>query len=240
MSPGARPDRFRPTPLTRLQARLGRRLLILVGRGLFRFRFEFAGLDLVPPSEPLIVAAAPYRSWIDPFLVIIALPPAPRPYFLAAAEGMYRSRWKRAVLWLMGGVVPVWSERPLNRESLETSLAILDGGNRLGIFPEGWGQTLQSATELQPIKRGVAFLSERTGCRVLPVGLAGTQELWRGKTLRLRVGPPLESLPADVPRPAEQLYADRIGEAIRAVLPPPPPDPATGKKPWPWLTRLLA
>jgi 1-acyl-sn-glycerol-3-phosphate acyltransferase len=239
MSPGARPDRFRPTPLARLQARLGRRLLLLLGRGLFRFRFEFAGLDLVPPGEPLIVAAAPHRGWIDPFLIIMALPPAPRPYFLGSAEAMFNRRWKCAILWLMGGVVPVSTVGQLNRESIETSLAILAAGNRLGIFPEGRGQFSQPPREIQPVKRGVAFLAERSRCRILPVGLAGTQELWRGKTLRLRIGPPLPALPPDASRAEQQLAIDRLVAALADAMPPSPPEPLDGKKPWNWLSKLL-
>jgi 1-acyl-sn-glycerol-3-phosphate acyltransferase len=222
-----------------LQARLGRRLVLGIGRTLFRLRLEFEGLEQVPGDEPLIVAAGPHRNWIDSFLIIMALPPTPRVSFIGSAEGMFDAWWKRAFLSLMGGVVPVSSRGQLNREALETSLAILAGGNRLGIFPEGWDQTGASPTEVQPLKRGVAFLSARSGCRVLPVGLAGTQELWRGKTLRLRIGPPLAVLAAGTNRSEEQAYADRVRDAISAVLPPLPPEPVDGNKPWSWLTRFL-
>jgi 1-acyl-sn-glycerol-3-phosphate acyltransferase len=56
------------------QARLTRWLLFVLGCGLFRLRFEFEGLEQVPPGEALIVAAAPHRNWIDPFLIVMALP----------------------------------------------------------------------------------------------------------------------------------------------------------------------
>jgi 1-acyl-sn-glycerol-3-phosphate acyltransferase len=45
-----------------LQARIVRRLILLVGKGLFRFKIEVEGLEPVPRGEPLIVAAAPHRS----------------------------------------------------------------------------------------------------------------------------------------------------------------------------------
>jgi hypothetical protein len=82
-------------------------------------------------------------------------------------------------------------------------------------------------------------LAERSQRRVLPVGLAGTQELWRGKTLRLRIGAPLDPPPLGAPRAEEQAFADRLTAALVAVLPPLPLGSANGKKPWPWLTRLL-
>jgi hypothetical protein len=118
-------------------------------------------------------------------------------------------------------------------------LQILAAGNSLGLLPEGWGQEAKPPTEIQPIRRGVAFLSEHSGCRVLPVGLAGTQELWRGKTLRLQVGAPLAALSPRATRAEQNAYVTELELALRSVLPPLPPEPANGHKPWPWLTRLL-
>lgn len=225
--------------LSRLQGRVSRWLLVRLGRQLFGLKFEFRGRELVPPGEPLIVAAAPHRNWIDPFLVIIALPPEPRVYFLGSAEGMFNTWWKRAVLAAVGGVVPVSTEGQLNRQGLTTSLEILAAGKSLGLMPEGWGQEAGPPTEIRPIKRGVAFLAERSRRRVLPVGLAGTQELWRGKRLRLRIGPPLDPPPADAPRAEEIAFAELLTRALRDVLPPPPPEPSDGRKPWGWMTKLL-
>lgn len=231
--------RMRPTLLSRLQARLGRRLIQLIGQGLFGFRFELAGLEHVPPGEPVIVAAAPHRNWIDPFLIISALPASPRVAYLGSAEAMFNRRWKRVILGLMGGVVPVSSLGQLNREGLEVSLAILAGGNSLGLFPEGWGRFGDDPRQISELKRGVAFLSQRSGRRVLPVGLAGTQQLWRGKTLVLHVGPPLKALAPAAGRAEQVAYTEQIRAAIVAVAPPPPVEPAGNPRVWQWLTRLL-
>jgi 1-acyl-sn-glycerol-3-phosphate acyltransferase len=224
---------------SRIQARLARRLLLVLGRGLFRLHFQFRGLENVPSGEPLIVAAAPHRNWIDPFLIVLALPPQPRIYFLGSAEGMFDTWWKRAVLAALGGVVPVSTAGQLNRQALDLSLEILAADYRLGLMPEGWGQEARPATEIQPIRRGVAFLSEHSGRRVLPVGLAGTQELWRGKTLHLQVGPPLPALAAGATRAQQNAYAAELEQSLCRILPPQPPEPEDGRKPWPWLTRLL-
>jgi 1-acyl-sn-glycerol-3-phosphate acyltransferase len=196
-------------------------------------------VEHLPLGEPLIVAAAPHRSWVDAFLLIMALPPLPRLYFLAVAENTLNRWWKRLVLRLAGGMAPVSMGGGFNREGLEISLAILEGGNRLGIFPEGWDSTTASPTEVEPLKRGVAFLSEHSGRRVLPVGLAGSQELWRGKTLRVRVAPPLERLRPGADREEELAYVNRLCQVLQAALPPLPPEPVDGKKPWRWLTRML-
>ncbi len=242
-SAGARaaesPCRFRATARSRWQARIGRRAALFLARVVFRFRLDFAGLDHIPPGEPLIVAAAPHRCWIDAFLVMMALPPYPRLSFLGSAEGMFNTWWKRAVLWLFGGVVPVSTKGLLNREGLETSLEILAADNRLGIFPEGWEHLSGPPGEVEPVKRGVAFLSQRSGRRVLPVGIAGTQLLWRGKTLRLRVGAPIDALASDADRTEAQAYADRLRGTLTGLLPALPPDAAPADRQWTWLTQML-
>ncbi len=237
----ARPSRrvLNPTTISRIQARVGRRLLRFIGQTLLGFKFQIEGLEHVPAGEPMIVAGGPHRGWIDSFLIIIALPPSPRINYLGSAQAMFNRRWKRIILNLMGGVVPVSSVGQLNREGLETSLAILDGGNSLGLFPEGWGHHHDDPLTVSEFKRGVAFLSQRSGRRVLPVGLTGTQQLWRGKTLCLRVGPPLDALDPAAGKAEQQAYVDKLRAAIQAAMLPPPTEPAGDPRRWQWLTSLL-
>ena len=230
-------ERFRPTLWSALQARRIKLWLTLVGKGLLRFNIEVEGLQLVPRGEPLIVAAAPHRNWIDPFLILQALPPLPRTYFLAAADTIGNRWWKRKLIQLAGGMVPVATRGHLNREGLELALGILEGGNRVGIFPEGWAA--KPDPEIMPLKRGVAFLSQRSGRRVLPVALAGTTDLWRGKTLRVRIAPPLAALPPEADRHEEQAYVDALRTVLQEAVPPQPEEPLDGRKPWRWLTQAL-
>src|SRR5215216_5060859 len=230
-------ERFRPTLWSALQARRIKLWLTLVGKGLLRFNIEVEGLEHVPRGEPLIVAAAPHRNWIDPFLILQVLPPLPRTYFLAAADTPSNRWWKRILIDLAGGMVPVSSKGQFNRDGLELSLAILEAENRVGIFPEGWGSKPDS--EIMPLKRGVAFISQHSGCRVLPVALAGTTDLWRGKTLRIRIAPPLDALAPGANRHEEQVFVDDLRAVLQDAVPPQPPEPPDGKKPWRWLTRAL-
>ena len=232
-----RADPFRPTLWSALQARRIKVWLTLVGKGLFRLRIEVEGLENVPPGEPVIVAGAPHRSWIDPFLILMILPPLPRTYFLAAIGTTGDRRWKRIAMHLAGGMVPVETRGSLNRDGLELALDILKQGNRIGIFPEGWGD--KPDPEVMPLKRGVAFISEHSGRRVLPVALAGTTELWRGKTLRVRIAPSLDALPPEADRNEEQMFVDHLRVVLEAARPAEPPDPADGKKPWRWMTKML-
>jgi 1-acyl-sn-glycerol-3-phosphate acyltransferase len=230
---------MKPSIVSQIQARVGRRLLRFVGQTLFGFKFQIEGLEHVPAGEPVIVAGGPHRGWIDSFLIIIALPTSPRINYLGSAQAMFNRRWKRAILNLMGGVVPVSSLGQLNREGLETSLAILNGGNSLGLFPEGWGHHDDDPLTVSEFKRGVAFLSQRSGRRVLPVGLTGANQLWRGKTLCLRVGSPLDALDPTAGKAEQQAFVHRLREAIQEAMLPPPTEPTGNSRAWQWLTKLL-
>jgi 1-acyl-sn-glycerol-3-phosphate acyltransferase len=230
-------ERFRPTLWSALQARRITLWLTLIGKWLLRFNIEVEGLELVPRGESLVIAAAPHRSWIDPFLILQILPPLPRTYFLAAAGTTGNRWWKRILIDLAGGMVPVATKGQLNRDGLQLALAILLRGNRVGIFPEGWGP--KPDPEILPLKRGVAFISQHSGCRVLPVALAGTSNLWRGKTLRVRIASPLDALPPGANRHDEQAYVESLRAVLHNMLPPEPAEPPDGKKPWPWLTRAF-
>jgi 1-acyl-sn-glycerol-3-phosphate acyltransferase len=235
----ADPRAFEPTRLSRLQGWLGRAAVLAIARWLLQLRIEARGLQHVPPGEPVIVAAGPHRSWIDAFVLLMALPPEPRLWFLGSADALFRSWRRRAALRLAGGVVPVDVRGGLNRAALETCVAILVAGNRLAVFPEGWDHMDAAPDALEPFKRGVAFLSQQSGRRVIPAGLAGTQEVWRGKTLRVEFGPPLPALPPGAGRASVAAWAAELQAAVAAILPPLPPEPVDERKRWRWLNGLL-
>jgi 1-acyl-sn-glycerol-3-phosphate acyltransferase len=225
--------------LDRLRATVAHRVVWVLGAGVFRFRIEIAGRERIPPGEPLIVAGAPHRNWIDGFLLLMALPPEPRVIFLGSEGGLFNTWWKRAVLAAIGGFEPVSATSALNRAALDGAVAVLARGDRLGIFPEGWDNLDAPPDTLPPLRRGAAYIARESGRRVLPVALAGAKPLWRGKTLRVRIGDPIVPPPPDADRPTQQAWTDALRGALQALIPPQPPEPADGRKPWPWLTTLL-
>jgi 1-acyl-sn-glycerol-3-phosphate acyltransferase len=223
---------------THLRAHVVTRGVHFIGSRIFGFRFEVSGLEHVPPGEPLIVAGGPHRNWVDGFLLIIALPPEPRVTFLAS-ENAFSTWWRRLVLWLTGGVEQVSTTSALNREALTGALRVLDRGDRLGIFPEGWHHLDDSPREIGELRRGIAFIAQQSGRRVLPVGLAGAKPLWRGKTLRVRIGPPMPPPPATARREEQQAWSDELRAVLQRLLPPEPPQIPVAERNWTWLTTWL-
>ena len=56
--------------------------------GVFRFRIRAEGADHLPSGGYLLVAAA-HRGWMDPFVVIHALPLEPRAWFLGSGPSTF-------------------------------------------------------------------------------------------------------------------------------------------------------
>ena len=207
-----------------LRFRAARALLRLLLGTVFRVRAE--GLDRLPPGP--YVLASNHLSWVDPFLLLGWLPASPRVHFLGRRAAIYNRRWKRWLLAFMGGIIPVDSG-----EIRHLSVAVrgvLRHGGVAAIFPEGAVGTTEG--ELQPLRRGVAHFAGDSSVPVVGVGIAGTRELWRGKSIVLRIGATVQ--------PTGSLDRDMaaIEGALRAALPPYPESPGA-RRPWPWLTTLL-
>jgi len=207
-----------------LRFRLARFLLRLILGSLFRVWLE--GADRLPGSGPYLLACN-HLSWVDPFLLLAWLPASPRIHFLGRRTAIYNRTWKRWLLQFMGGVIPVESA---DVEHLSRAVGgALDRGGVVAIFPEG--RTGPAEGRLQDLRHGVAHFAARNRAPVVPAGLAGTLELWRGKSLCIRVAEPLR-LRGDV---GSDMAA--LERAMREALPPyEDPD---GARPWPWLTTLL-
>jgi 1-acyl-sn-glycerol-3-phosphate acyltransferase len=207
-----------------LRFRLARQLLRLILGSLFRV--ELRGREGLP-SRGACVLACNHLSWVDPFLLLAWLPPSPRVHFLGRRSAIYNRTWKRWVLQLMGGVIPVESG---DVDHLSQAVGgVLGRGGVVAIFPEG--RTGPAEGGLQALRHGVAHFAARNGVPVVALGLAGTLELWRGKRIVLQVGRTVE-LAGDMGGDMAE-----IERALQEALPR-YTDPA-GKKPWAWLTTLL-
>lgn len=220
------------------QARFSRFGVLVIARLLFGFRIQVNGRAHIPPGEPMIVAGGPHRNWVDGFLLMIALPATPRLTFLAS-ENVSDRLWKRVVVFIAGGFEAVSFTSAVNREALTAAQEVLARGDRLGIFPEGWDHLEGPLREIGSFRRGVAFIAQQSGRQVLPVAIAGAKPLWRGKTLRVRIGAPLTPPPPDADRAAQQAWSDALRVTLQNLIPPEPPEIPMAQRRWPWLTDLF-
>jgi 1-acyl-sn-glycerol-3-phosphate acyltransferase len=212
---------MRPT----LRFRFARRLLRAVLGGLFQV--EVRGMGELPHGPHIL--ACNHLSWVDPFIVLAYLPPSPRIHYLGRRSAVFNRALKRWILRFIGGVIPVEAGHgELPAVSAEIG-RLFEQGGVLGVFPEG--RLGEREGQLQDLRRGVLQFAHEAGVPVVPVGLAGTHELWLRRPIRVQVGPAL-GLDAD-----SSGDLAKVAQAMLANLPS--LEDGQGPRRWRWLTNLL-
>lgn len=206
------------------------RLLVrFVCFGLFRFRIATSGHEHVPAGGYLLVAGA-HRGWMDPFVVMHALPVEPRAWILGSGPSTFTAPWREWLARRVGGLLPVWRGGVGIDQHVASARAVLANGAVFVQMPEG---TVSGPPgRLGPMRTGWAIIAQRTDAPILPMAIAGTEELYLGRRLASHVLPPtsvreLAGLVADAPLPdpgtrAEldlaRVMTDRLAERLGPVV----------------------
>ena len=208
------------------------RLLRLVGRfilfGLFRFRIATSGQERLPRDGGYLVIGAAHRGWMDPFLVIHALPLEPRAWFLGSAPSTFTTRWREVLIHRLGGLLPVWRGGLGVEQHVEAARAVTRNGAVFAQMPEG--TVSGPAGRIGPFRNGAALIALRTGAPIVPLAMAGTEELYLGRRMASEVLEPTSArallgdtwdgtLPPEGSREELEL-ARRLTSQFEAVLGP--------------------
>lgn len=131
-------------------------------------RWRATGHRHVPESGGVLLVAN-HLSYLDVFFLGI---PLRRPLNYVARSTLF--------LPVLGPLIRSVGGFPIQREGIGVSgmketLGRLRAGGIVTLFPEG---TRSADGELAPLKSGIALLVRRAGVPVVPVGLAGTFEVW--------------------------------------------------------------
>ncbi len=208
------------------------RLVRLVARavlfGALRFKVETSGREHLPAGGYLLVGAA-HRGWMDPFVVLHALPTEPRAWFLGSGPSTFTSRWREALIHRIGGLLPVWRGGVGVDQHVAAARAVVANGGVFTQMPEG---TVSGPPgRLGPFRTGWALIALRVDAPIVPFAMAGTEELYIGKRMRSRILQPTSvsallgaawdgRFPAEGSR-AELELARRLSESLQAILGPP-------------------
>jgi 1-acyl-sn-glycerol-3-phosphate acyltransferase len=172
--------------------------------GVFRLRVATCGQELLPKGGYLLIGAA-HRGWMDPFLVMHALPAEPRAWFLGSGPSTFTARWREVLIRRLGGLLPVWRGGVGIDAHVASARAVIANGGVFAQMPEG--TVSGPAGRLLPFRPGAALIALRTGAPIVPLAMAGTEELYIGRRMASRVLAPTS---------ARKL----LGEQWDGVLPP--------------------
>lgn len=154
--------------------------------GLLRFKVATSGREHLPAGGYFIVGAA-HRGWMDPFLVIHALPVEPRVWFLGSGPSTFTSRWREWLVHRLGGLLPVWRGGVGVEQHVASARAVTGNGAVFAQMPEG--TVSGPAGRIGPFRVGWALIALRTGAPIVPFAMAGTEELYVGKRMASRILP---------------------------------------------------
>ena len=167
-----------------------------------------------------IAAVVPHRTWVDPFVPWILLPERPRFAFFGDARTMARSPLRRFLVRRLGGVIPIPARPDPGTVDLHLAAAreVLDAGAVFMLMPEV-GKPSRIG-ELRRIGGGLAYIALRNEAPIVPLVLGGNHQLFLGRTIILRVLPPLDprelaALPPGEPLPSPGSSGER--RATRAL-----------------------
>jgi 1-acyl-sn-glycerol-3-phosphate acyltransferase len=264
MSASGRPDvtagdigRFLE-PLARRSPRQGwleRGLRGLIGAGcrLVDWQLEVEGLSHLPrgpgrrPGAGCVVAPAPHRAWVEPFLLAWAWPAdAARLVWLADGRTVTRSWWRKRLLPRVG-IIPIARQTGGPQAYAELAARVLQAGAALVVFPEVGRASEPDRT--RRISAGFAYLARYAGAPVIPVVIGGTHRIARGSRYSLQVLPPLDAGPPDPhafgPEARERAWAlrEQYSQDVNASLPEHTARAdrrAPEQERWSWLARLFS
>jgi 1-acyl-sn-glycerol-3-phosphate acyltransferase len=145
---------------------------IVAGIPRLLWRVRIVGAENIPKGGGFILAPS-HRSMMDiPFVATVT---HRRIRFMGKAS-LFRLPVIGTLFSWLGGF-PV-ARDGTDRKAVRQSVAMLRDGEVLCVYPEG---TRQNGPKIQPLQPGAAYLSLRSGVPIIPLGMAGTEEVLRSR-----------------------------------------------------------
>ena len=160
-------------------------------------RIEIIGRENLPESG-IFVLAPVHRSNIDFALASLV---TPRRMRYMGKDSIWKIKFLNP-LWDALGAFPV-HRGAADREALRTSIAVLESGQALVMFPEG---TRQTGPVVQALFDGTAYVAAKTQVPIVPVGIGGSERA--------------------MPKGAKFIHPSKIVVVIGEPLDPPAPSDA--------------
>jgi 1-acyl-sn-glycerol-3-phosphate acyltransferase len=134
------------------------------------FRTRYEGRENLPAQGGYVLAPS-HRSMMD---IPLAAWLSPRPLRFMGKASLFRVPVLGSLFKTLGGFEV--QRDGSDRKALRDSIAMLQAGEVLLVYPEG---TRQNGPKIEPLQPGAAYLALRAGVPIVPVGMAGTEEILR-------------------------------------------------------------
>lgn len=190
----------------------------IIGKGWFRI--TITGQENVPTRGAFIVSPI-HRSNLD--TPVMALVTKRRVRFMGK-ESLWKSRFGAWYFTNLGGF-PV-DRGTADRGAIKATLAVIDRGEPVVMFPEG---TRQFGPKVCEMFDGPAYIASRAQIPIVPVGLGGTERALgkgarfpRPTKITMVIGQPIMPEPPNesgrVPRREVRELTERLGDAIQELF----------------------
>jgi 1-acyl-sn-glycerol-3-phosphate acyltransferase len=184
------------------------------------WRVKIVGLEHVPTAGGVILAPS-HRSMTDiPFAALVT---KRRIRFMGKSSLFGVPVLGTLFKWLGG--IPVERDGT-DRKAVRESMAMLANGEVLCVYPEG---TRKRGPKIQPLQPGAAYFALRSGAPIIPIGIAGAEEILRTSDdpfprfgrVTMVIGPPLvpeARASGVVPRERVDALTSLLSDALQATL----------------------
>ena len=144
------------------------RLIVFVVCRIY-LRLRIVDAHKIPKSGTFILAPS-HRSTLD---IPVAAATTRRRMMYMGKDSMWKIKPIGVLLTALGSF-PV-TRGSADLEALKRCIAVLERGDPLVLFPEG---TRHHGRVIEPLFDGAAFIAYKTGVPIIPVGIAGSEEIW--------------------------------------------------------------
>jgi 1-acyl-sn-glycerol-3-phosphate acyltransferase len=184
------------------------------------YRVRVEGREKLPASGGYVLAPS-HRSMMDiPFAAWVS----ERPLRYMGKASLFKIPVLGAAFRTLGGFAV--ARDGTDRKALRDSMQMLQNGEILLVYPEG---TRQHGPKIQALQPGAAYLALRAGVPILPVGIAGSEEILRDheshiprfKRVAMVVGDPIVGERREsgiVPRDQVDALTVRLHDALQVTF----------------------
>lgn len=195
-----------------------------VARTYLRFyhRLTIEGRQRIP-AEPPFVLVANHTSHLDALMLAAALPARHRRYVfpISAGDVFFETKLATAFSSLCLNALPMWRKNAGRHAMGQLRDRFTAGDAGFILFPEG---TRSPDGQMQPFLPGVGMLVAGTDVPVIPCHLAGAFNalpkgagLPRPRTLRVRIGQPMNFTDTRNRKAGWETVADRLRTAVNTL-----------------------